>query len=148
MSEFTRQAIDKLDSGEQSKFSDKKQDAMKRAVHDALCEFCNQDYEFAQAVVQGGSFADCMAAVAKGVGGSISDLEAYRRAVRFFFPGSDVVFQMKIALCEADKTEAGTPARFGKEDRGRGYEDGGHGGGMEQARSDADSIVLDLADFL
>lgn len=52
---------------------------MKSAVRDALLEFCRQNEEFAQAVVQGGAFPDCMAAVAKGVGSSISDLEAYRR---------------------------------------------------------------------
>ena len=67
-----------------------------------------------------------MKAVAKGVGGSISDLEAYRRAVRFYFPGSDVVFQMKIALCEADKEEANAASKA----------------------TDGDPIILDLADFL
>lgn len=123
---FQKEAIEKLDKGEQAKLTDKREAAMKRAVHDALCEFCQQDYEFAQAVVQGGSFADCMKAVAKGVGGSISDLEAYRRAVRFYFPGSDVVFQMKIALCEADKEEANAASKA----------------------TDGDPIILDLADFL
>lgn len=46
-----------------------KESAMKSAVRDALLKFCRQNEEFAQAVVQGGSFKDCMAAVAKGVGG-------------------------------------------------------------------------------
>lgn len=73
--------------------------AMKQAVHDALAEFCRQDEEFAQAVLQGGSFTDCMAAVAAGVGRSISDLEAYRRAVRFYFPGADIRFHMSVNLC-------------------------------------------------
>ena len=54
--------------------------AMSSAVRDTLLEFCRQNEEFAQAVVQGGSFKDCMTAVAQGVVGSISDLEAYRRA--------------------------------------------------------------------
>ena len=58
-----------------------KESAMKGAVRDTLLEFCRQNEEFAQAVVQGGAFKDCMAAVAKGVGGSISDLEAYRDAL-------------------------------------------------------------------
>ena len=73
--------------------------AMKQPVHDALAEFCRQDEEFAQAVLQGGSFTDCMAAVAAGVSGSISDLDAYRRAVQFYFPGADIRFQMQINLC-------------------------------------------------
>lgn len=72
--------------------------AMKNAVHDALVSFCEQDEEFAQAVVQGGTFEDCMKAVAKNCGNAISDLEAYRRAVRFYFEGADVQFQMHIEL--------------------------------------------------
>ena len=79
-----------------------KESAMKSAVRDALLEFCRQNEEFAQAVVQGGSFKDCMAAVAKGVGGSISDLEAYRRAASFYFDGAKVNFSMTIQLEPAE----------------------------------------------
>ena len=75
---------------------------MGSAVRDALLEFCRQNEEFAQAVVQGGSFQDCMKAVAKGVGGSISDLEAYRRAASFYFDGAKVKFQMVIRLEPAE----------------------------------------------
>ena len=42
-----------------------------------------------------------MAAVAKGVGNSISDLEAYRKAVQFYFKGADIRFHMVIDLCPA-----------------------------------------------
>lgn len=73
--------------------------AMKNAVKDALLEFCRQDEEFAQAVVQGGSFADCMKQVEKGVGNSISDLDAYKKAVSFYFPGALVRFRMEIDVC-------------------------------------------------
>lgn len=76
--------------------------AMKGAVREALLEFCRQDGEFAQAVAQGGSFKDCMAAVAKGVKGSISDLEAYRRAAAFYFHGAQVQFSMTIRLAPAE----------------------------------------------
>ena len=85
-----------------------KESAMKSAVRDALLEFCRQDEEFAQAVAQGGSFHDCMKAVAKGVGSSISDLEACRRAASFYFDGAKVQFHMTIQLApaepEADRT--------------------------------------------
>lgn len=73
--------------------------AMKKAVKDALVSFCEQDEEFAQAVVQGGSFMDCMAQVEKGVGNSISDLDAYKKAVSFYFPGAEVRFRMEIDVC-------------------------------------------------
>ena len=94
-----------------------KESAMKSAVRDALLEFCRQNEEFAQAVAQGGSFPDCMAAVAKGVGGSISDLEAYRRAASFYFDGAKVSFSMTIQL---------EPAENGPDQKG---------------------ILLDLSDF-
>lgn len=87
---------------EYDKVKGQKEDAMKSAVRDALLEFCRQNEEFAQAVVQGGAFPDCMAAVAKGVGSSISDLEAYRRAASFYFDGARVNFTMTIQLEPAE----------------------------------------------
>lgn len=72
--------------------------AMKDKVCEKLTDFCRQDEEFAQAVVQGGTFSECMAAVAKGIGSSISDEEAYGRAVQFYFPGAAVHVQMTVDL--------------------------------------------------
>ena len=80
--------------------------AMSSAVRDALLEFCRQNEEFAQAVAQGGSFRDCMTAVAKGVAGSISDLEAYRRAASFYFDGAKVQLTMSIQLTPAEPEES------------------------------------------
>ena len=97
MNEFLDQALNKLAGS----VSGVKESAMAPSVREALEDFCRQDAEFAQAVAQGGSFGECMAAVAKGVGGSISDLEAYRRAVRFYFKGADVHFHMELDLCPA-----------------------------------------------
>ena len=77
---------------------DKYQAIMKGPVRDALIEFCRQNEEFAQAVVQGGTFADCMKAVSKGITSSLSDIEAYRRAAAFYFDGAAVEFQMVIRL--------------------------------------------------
>lgn len=77
---------------------DKYAAAMKSAVLDALIDFTQQDEEFAQAVMDGDSFADCMKAVAKGCGTSISDLEAYSKAVSFYFPGAKIRMKMTIDL--------------------------------------------------
>ena len=79
-----------------------KESAMKSAVRDALLGFCRQNEEFAQAVAQGGSFQDCMKAVAQGVGNCISALEAYRRAAAFYFDGAKVQFSMTIQLEPAE----------------------------------------------
>lgn len=97
MSAWHEQAEARLKE-EYGKVTGQKEGAMKSAVRDAILEFCRQNEEFAQAVAQGGSFKDCMAAVAKGVGGSISDLEAYRRAVSFYFDGAKVNFSMTIQM--------------------------------------------------
>lgn len=106
MNEFLDQALNRL----AETVSGQKENAMAPSVREALTDFCRQDAEFAQAVAQGGSFKDCMAAVAKGVGGSISDIEAYRKAVRFYFKGADVRFRMEIDLCpdcgETDRAPA------------------------------------------
>ena len=88
---------------------DKYQAVMKGPVRDALIEFCQQNEEFAQAVVQGGAFADCMKAVSKGITNSLSDIEAYRRAAAFYFDGAAVEFQMVIRL---------DPASTAGDDRG------------------------------
>ena len=106
MNEWYEQAKNKLEAEKKAGSYDRYAGAMKDAVCEALDGFCRQDAEFAQAVVQGGAFADCMKAVAKGCGSSISDLEAFRRAVRFYFPGADVKFHMTGNLCADVEAEA------------------------------------------
>ena len=87
MSEWTAKAAARLEDECKSGKFDKYGSAMKQAVKTALLDFCRQDDEFAQAVVQGGSFTDCMTAVGKKVkNGSISDLDAYSRQSAFTFP--------------------------------------------------------------
>lgn len=112
--------------------SGQKESSVKKYVMEALLSFAEQDEEFAQAIVQGGSFKDCVASVCKGVGNSISDLEAYRRAAAFYFPGSTVRFEMHIDLIGEDgpsqSLRDSSPRRGGSQDAG--------------------GLVIDLADFL
>lgn len=105
MNEFYEKAIERLrdDKG----LSGNKETAMAPAVREALEKFCEEDSEFAQAVAQGGSFPECMQAVAKGVGGSISDIEAYRKAVQFYFPGAEIETTMRVRLCGDDAKPEG-----------------------------------------
>lgn len=123
MNEWYEQAAKKLESEWKSGKFDRYASAMKNAVREALDGFCKQDGEFAQAVVQGGTFEDCMKAVAKGCGSAISDLEAFRRAVRYYFPGADVKFHMTVNLCADVEAEA-------------------------EAQAAAPAKILDLEDFL
>lgn len=109
MNKWYNQAVEKLaDEAKNGKF-DRYAAAMKGAVCDALKTFAQQDAEFAQAVVQGGSFEECMKDVAKDCGSAISDLEAYRRAVQFYFQGADVQFHMTVNLCPMVEEEEEQP---------------------------------------
>ena len=109
MSEYRNQALKKLQDGAKSGKFDRYGSAMKGDVLRQLESFAEQDDEFAQAIVQGGSFEDCMKAVAKSCGQSLSDLEAYRRAVAFYFPGATVKMQLTIDLIGDAAKEEYTP---------------------------------------
>lgn len=92
-------AIEKLGEEKKTFKGDKKENAMVNAVYETLISFCRQDEEFAQAVAQNEkTLSDCLKAVAKGVGTSISDLDAYKKAVQFYFPGADIRCTMTIDL--------------------------------------------------
>ncbi len=65
----------------------------------ALMQFCEQEPEFEQAIEQSGvDFQCCLDKVIKGVGESISDLEVYAKAVKFYFSTAIVHFHMTIDL--------------------------------------------------
>ena len=123
---FYEQAREKL---AKDKITGSKASAMAPAVKEALLNFAEQDEEFAQAIVQGGSFPDCMTAVAKGVGMSISDLEAYKKAVQFYFPGAEIRMQLTIDLV-GDAAAAPAPEK------------------KEPERKKPEGIVLDFTQFL
>ena len=95
MENYYQSAVEKLSA---SKITGQKQTVMAALVADTLRNFCDQNEEFAQAVSQGGSFQECMNHVAKGVGQSISDFDAYKKAVQFYFPGAEIRIQMRIDL--------------------------------------------------
>lgn len=101
MEQWYTQAREKLTKEEKTGKFDNKGKAILPEVKTTLLDFAAQEAEFAQAIVQGGSLSDCISTVLKGVGGSISDLEVYKRAVAFYFPGADVRFTMEIDLAPA-----------------------------------------------
>lgn len=109
-------AIEKT-TAERKQVKGQKESAMADAVLDVVHEFCIQSSEFAKAVVEGGTFADCMTAIAKGVGNSISDIEAYKKAVRFYMPSAEIVVQMQIcATSMPGKTEPPKPVLLSLDD--------------------------------
>lgn len=108
MTNWAAQAVDKLEK-EKSGVKGQKEKIMMPAVCNVLKDFSIQDEEFAQAVVQGGSLADCMKQVAAGVGNSISDIDAYKKAVSFYFPGAEIKVQMSIDLIGKARGEEPAP---------------------------------------
>lgn len=105
MEDFVSKAIEKIEGG-LSSVKGQKEGVVKRPVADALICFCRQQEEFAQAVVQSEkTFADCVAHVVKGCGQSLSDLDAYRKAVEFWFPGAIVDMVLTIRMSEFEEPE-------------------------------------------
>lgn len=87
--------------------SDRYYDVMKNPVAEALICFCEQQPEFDQAVAEAkGTFSECMAHVCKGIKGSISDIDAYRKAAEFYFPGSVVEMKMVIRMSEYEAEDS------------------------------------------
>lgn len=130
---FLTEALEKLSASQVKAVTGQKERAMAGAVAEALRSFCRQDAEFAQAVAQGGSLIDCMAAVAKGVGQSISDLDAYKKAVAFYFPGANIRMTMTIDLIgDAAKPEPAEPEQPA----------------LRLHKPEAPTMVLRLEDFL
>ena len=96
----------------------KKETAVKDAVLKTICKFCEQNAEFKQAIEQSNkSFADCLKAQVKNAGISIEDLEVYKRAVAFYFPGADIKCTMTLDLGDegfSNNSETPTGSAGGK----------------------------------
>lgn len=75
------------------------------AVRDALISFCEQQQEFADAILQGKSLGECCEEIMKGCGSSISDLDVYAKAVEFYFPGAKIKMTMTIYMSEFECEE-------------------------------------------
>ena len=96
---MTQKAIDKIRSELKSAKFSQKGKAVGSSVVDTLISFCEQNSEFAQAVVQSDkTVGDCIESTIKGSGSSISDIEVYRKAVEFYFSGATVHFNMTVDL--------------------------------------------------
>jgi hypothetical protein len=120
MNEHQNKAIEKIGTELKTFTGGQKEKVVSDFVSNTLCEFCKQEIEFAEAIVQTSkTLSDCCKEIMKSTGGSISDLETYRRAVNFYFPGAGIDFVMKINLCaagEVDHVEKGKTLEFSLDD--------------------------------
>lgn len=73
--------------------------ALMKPICEMLISFCQQDTRFADAVFEKKeTLSDCVKAVAHGATYMISDVDAYKKAVQFYFPAADVDFKCVIVL--------------------------------------------------
>lgn len=140
MEKYLEKAIAKIEEEYKSGKYDRYANAMKAEVKKALLSFVSQDEELAQAVVQGGSFDECMKAVATNCGSHISDLTAFERAVQFYFPGARVRYQMSVDLI-------GDAGESGPSGRPVPTAGGASPSPTQEVRKQA-AKILDLSDFL
>lgn len=97
--DFRQLAIDKLDAERKEMKPSGAVEVMYIEVANALKNFCEQDNSFAKVVYKTKrSFNDCMQSVAKGVGRGISDIDAYRKAIQFYFPNANIEYLIKITI--------------------------------------------------
>ena len=102
------------------------ENVVKPYVLEEICTFAEQNSEFAQAIEQSDkSFSDCLKAVVANAGKHLSDLECYKRAVGFYFPGADIRCTMTLDLG-----------------------DGGFSNNNEAGNDTADKLQLDLDSLL
>ena len=76
------------------------------SVRDTLIGFCEQNAEFADAVLQQDkTLGECCGKIMLKCGSSISDIEVYARAVNFYFPGAKVEMKMTVYMSEFEREE-------------------------------------------
>lgn len=106
--DITQAAIEKI-KGEYEKFhGDNKAKAVSSYVSTILQDFCKQDKRFAEVVYKfRRTVSDCCKDILQGVGNHISDIDVYRRAVKFYFPNSEINMNMTISIIgdAPDETE-------------------------------------------
>jgi len=99
--EFVKEKINS-ELKEASKSSDKKIRAIAKPVSERLILFSkNKTFGL---VIQASekTLSDCCKEILKDVGGSISDIEVFRRAAKFYFPTAEVEFTMDIKLSDEE----------------------------------------------
>lgn len=92
-------AIEKIQKELKSFTGGPKEKAVSKFVASTLTHFCQENERFAEIVYKTvRTLSDCCAEVMSGVGNQISDIDVYRKAVKSYFPNSDIEFKMEIHL--------------------------------------------------
>ena len=106
MTQVQTDAIKKLQDKEQKKGAKSRYaTAVYDAVRDTLIYFCEQQEEFADAVLQGKTLGECCEEIMKGCGNHVSDNDVYAKAAAFYFPGAKVKMTLTIYMSEFECEE-------------------------------------------
>lgn len=90
-------AIEKIKRETEEFNGDRYGKAIYKAVSTQLINFCEQESDFAEVVLKTKrTLSDCCAECMIGVTESLSDKETYERAVKFYYPDSDVQMVMTL----------------------------------------------------
>lgn len=125
--------------------------AVKQEVYNAVMNFCGQSAEFAQAVEQSSkTFGQCCEAVVKNAGSSLSDIEAFRRAADFYFPGAKIEFRMVIHMSEWEEPGEAPAVEESADCQTSGDVPGTNETAAEEVKpkTEKTEIALDLFDLL
>ena len=93
----TETAIQKIDRELKEFKGGMKEKVVSSSIAKTMKTFC-KNAAFAAAVLdKKKTLPDCVGEIMKGVGSSISDIEVYRKAAKYYFPGATVKFNMEIS---------------------------------------------------
>lgn len=84
---------------------DRKSKAILESVKKMLCEFSEQNEEFARAVSAAENLENLIDEVGKKLPAAVSDLDVYQQIVGKIFPGAKVTFAMQIHMSEYELEE-------------------------------------------
>ena len=103
---YSRLAVTKINN-ELSMFKGgMKEKTVSKFVASTLVHFCEADEQFAEVVSKTPrTLSDCCAEVMCGCGNQVSDIDVYRGAAQFYFPNSEIHFNMEIRLTGAAPSE-------------------------------------------
>lgn len=117
--EIISKAVSRLTDELKDVKGDKYVQVTKYAVAEALMDCCNQsEYFAARLLASDKSLTDCLTAICKGIGSSISDADLFRRAVKFYLPEAELHLILQIICGEEpenkvaeEKTPTPSPER-------------------------------------
>lgn len=103
--DWRAKAKEKLEAEDKQFRGSREAMAVESYVLRTLLSFVEQEPRFAEVICgTTRTFSECCAAVVHGAGEMISDLDAYRKAVQFYFPNAEIAFVMNIKLTGAAPT--------------------------------------------